>query len=375
VRAAVSGLAEPGDRACYRGRVTSARRVHIAIALSAVAALGCTRRTKDPGAGTEVDAGDATEDAAAPGVDAAAIAACQATDPRQVELALFYGPENLEGLLLDFFAETDQELSVLMYQLTVTSLVDSLIEQHQRGVDVRVMLDGDQSSNATARERLTEAGVEVRDAPAAFSYNHAKVVLRDREAAIVMSANMNGYSMSRERNYGIVDRDRQDLEQLRAIFDRDWSGTGELDLECTRLLVSPVNSRDRLLDHIRGASDSLDLAVMYITDDEVAGAIVERASSGVPVRALLADPDWIDSNVETAGELAAAGAEVRFLSEYGLHAKLVVADGVAFVGSQNLSYTSLDQNREVGVLVTDPAPAAEVQDRFEGDWALGEPAP
>ena len=288
---------------------------------------------------------------------------------------LDYGPENLEGRLLDFFAETDQELSVLMYQLTVTSLVDSLIEQHQRGVDVRVMLDGDQSSNATARGRLTEAGVEVRDAPAAFSYNHAKVVLRDREAAIVMSANMNGFSMSSERNYGIVDRDPQDLEQLRAIFDRDWSGTGELDLDCTRLLVSPVNSRDRLLEHIRGASESLDLAVMYVSDDEVAGAIAERASSGVPVRALLADPDWIDSNVETAGELAAAGAEVRYLTEYGLHAKLVVADGVAFVGSQNLSYTSLDQNREVGVLVTDPAPAAEVQDRFEGDWALGVPAP
>ena len=52
-----------------------------------------------------------------------------------------------------------------------------------------------------------------------------------------------------------------------------------------------------------------------------------------------------------------------------MHGKQVIADGVeAFVGSENLTNTSLIQNRELGTFFTDPAMIARLQSVFESDF-------
>src|SRR5690606_8626274 len=150
-------------------------------------------------------------------------------------------------------------------------------------------------------------GVDVSAAPSKFNHNHAKVMVIDRQQAVVMSANMNIYSMSSERNYGVIDRDAQDIEQLVAIFEGDANGGAPVDTSCTRLIVSPENARPRILELIESAQQSLDLAVMYISDYDILDAVKAKAAQGVPVRVLLAHPEWIDSNPGTAQELSAAG--------------------------------------------------------------------
>ena len=46
----------------------------------------------------------------------------------------------------------------------------------------------------------------------------------------------------------------------------------------------------------------------------------------------------------------------------GVHVKAVVVDGTpAYAGSMNLSYTSLTKNREVGLLITEPANISAMQ--------------
>ena len=53
--------------------------------------------------------------------------------------------------------------------------------------------------------------------------------------------------------------------------------------------------------------------------------------------------------------LGGKGIPVKYaIAQFYLHAKLIIADGVAFVGSENMSPTSLTQNREVGALVFEP---------------------
>jgi phosphatidylserine/phosphatidylglycerophosphate/cardiolipin synthase-like enzyme len=52
----------------------------------------------------------------------------------------------------------------------------------------------------------------------------------------------------------------------------------------------------------------------------------------------------------------------------------MVVDGVrAYLGSENLSQTSLSRNREVGLVVTEPDAVRVVTDTFERDWAVGSP--
>src|SRR5262249_49443397 len=157
--------------------------------------------------------------------------------------------------------------------------------------------------------------------------------------------------------YGIVDYDADDVASLQKVFDHDWAGGGAngLSLPCTRLLISPTNSRARIADLIGKAQKSLDLSVMYVTDYSLVSAIETRAAAGVAVRVLLADPSFID-NTQTAQTLAAKKIPVKYFSNLDLHAKLVLTESAAFVGSENLSANSLNSNREVGAIVTNQGP-------------------
>ncbi len=71
---------------------------------------------------------------------------------------------------------------------------------------------------------------------------------------------------------------------------------------------------------------------------------------------MTASPEWVTQ----PASLTSAGVRVAIRPDAPgvvyLHAKAIVADGTtAFVGSQNFSTSSLDFDRELGVITTDPA--------------------
>ena len=54
--------------------------------------------------------------------------------------------------------------------------------------------------------------------------------------------------------------------------------------------------------------------------------------------------------------------------------KAIVADGArAYTGSENLSYTSLNKNREVGVVLTEKLAISAMVTTFDKDWAIATP--
>jgi phosphatidylserine/phosphatidylglycerophosphate/cardiolipin synthase-like enzyme len=231
------------------------------------------------------------------------------------------------------------------------------------------VLDRNQAGNASAIAQLTAAGAQVRASPIAYRYAHAKTLIIDQVDLVILSGNFNG-SSDVERNYGIIDRDGDDVGSAQAIFDADWAADGgpvtQPDLSCTRLVVSPVDSRDRLADLFGRASQRLDLSLMSISDSALLTLLEAKAADHLPVRVLLAVPSFVPSNQGTADRLLAEGIPVRFMEH--LHAKLVLSDHTAFVGSENMSSTSLDRNREIGAFVAGEA-GAQASAQFELDWA------
>lgn len=287
---------------------------------------------------------------------------------------VFIGPSGLQSLLVNHIESATTSIDIMIYELDATGIVSALEEAQGRGVKVRIVIDHSDnttSGNKAARDKLTAAGVEFTDAPPEFVYQHAKIMIFDGDKAIVMSANLNGYSMSSERNYGVVTTEPGEVADLQAIFDRDRAGGGDLDFTCSKLIVSPENSKERLLEFIASAKSTLDLELMYLTDNDIEAAITARAGAGVAVRALLASPSWMKDNPATAAMLAKASVSVKYYTKLEVHAKLLVADGVAFVGSENMSLNSLSSNREIGVFVSEPALVSTITEQFEADWAAG----
>jgi phosphatidylserine/phosphatidylglycerophosphate/cardiolipin synthase-like enzyme len=201
------------------------------------------------------------------------------------------------------------------------------------------------------------------------------VIVVDEVRAVVMSANLNDYSMETERNHGVVLDDAFDVADLIDVFDHDWGDLpgDPLAVSCTRLVLSPHNARGRLLSLINSAESTLRIQHLSMSDAEVRQAIGQVAMRGVDAQVILADPAWIDTNTEAATALRAMGVEVRFLSTPENHAKLVVADDAAFVGSENFSWTSLMSNREVGVVLTASGAVEPLRAAFDRDWLVATP--
>jgi cardiolipin synthase len=81
-------------------------------------------------------------------------------------------------------------------------------------------------------------------------------------------------------------------------------------------------------------------------------------------------PNSLDKDdKEAVKTLTGKGVKVRDISSPYMHAKIIVVDGKkAFVGSVNISKNSLDNNRELGILVSDQQVIQTLEQTFAKDW-------
>jgi cardiolipin synthase len=316
--------------------------------------------------GADSNTNDAAVDV---GIDGADGVGCAVTTPRATPVEAFVGPTGLQSRLTALIDGAQTSLDLQMYLFNVKALADRIVAAKQRGVTVRVILDPDEAGNAAVEPIFGAGGVTFRHATALYTYSHAKYLIVDRTRTAIMSMNFNTDAMSTERNYGLIDKDPEDVTDVQAIFDMDWAAAGNeaarpADLTCTRLIVSPNNSKQRLIELVNSAHSTLELELLYLTETNVRNAVGQAKQRGVTVRVILADP--ADTSIPY---LTGLGIPVKIpTSSILLHAKLIVADGAAFVGSENMSATSLTKNREVGAIAFEPPAVAVIKAQFESDW-------
>ena len=95
-----------------------------------------------------------------------------------------------------------------------------------------------------------------------------------------------------------------------------------------------------LLHIVNDARHSVEIGVYYLSDRQ----LLQARRRGVQVRLLPVKPLY-------------------------MHAKMMVGEQVAFVGSENFSETSLQQNRDMGVLLRQEAELSKLRRQFAEDWA------
>ena len=301
---------------------------------------------------------------------------CTDQTPRAQTPDLFVGPQSWESSIEAAIDSAAGTLDVQMYLFTVTDIANHIISAYKRGVAVRVLLDPHEN-NSTVQTLLTNAGVPNKTDPTVFTFAHAKYMVIDGTTAVILSGNFNAGAVDTtdangERNYGFVDHDPDDAARLETVFEDDWTSTSgaEPDLTCTRLIVSPVNSKDRILAHVASAMQTLDIEVLYLDDADVRAAVVEAANTRhVATRIMLSDPAKNPQNTGTVTYFQGYNIPIKYLLTNYLHTKMIQADGIALVGSENMSETSLTKNRETGGLIFEPGPAGIVHDQYEQDWS------
>lgn len=111
-----------------------------------------------------------------------------------------------EKLLVDTINGTKQNLLIQAYSFTSPPIAEAVVKAHQRGVDVRVIVDKSQvSEKYTSATFLKNSGIPVViDSRPAIAHN--KVMVFDQQAVFTGSFNFTRSAQARNTENGIVIR-------------------------------------------------------------------------------------------------------------------------------------------------------------------------
>jgi phosphatidylserine/phosphatidylglycerophosphate/cardiolipin synthase-like enzyme len=311
-------------------------------------------------------------------------------------------PTTIAKELAGFLAEAGQSLDIAIYDLRLGReaagpVVEAIHSASARGVAVRVAYNVDHGRPIavpppprTDTGLVAELGVPSEAIPGVPDLMHQKYVVRDRATVWTGSSNWTDDSWSREENVIVT----ADSEELATAFHQDfeqlWStrevaGSGDVEprpvtvgASTVRAWFCPEHGTDlahRIARSIGHARARVRIASPVITSGPILGTLAEVAADGKVDLAGVVDATQIE---EVYGQwrakertrwkltsLAQVFAAAEFTGKRStpyrpgsvhdyMHAKVTVADDVAFVGSFNLSHSG-EMNAENVLEIADSA--------------------
>ncbi len=268
-----------------------------------------------------------------------------------------------------------KSVDLTMYLLTDRTLIHALEYAHGNGVQVRVILErypygfgvSGRSANQNAYDQLTAANIQVHWSPSRFALTHEKAMIVDGKSALILTLNFTASAFTTNREFGVIDQDPTDVRAADAIFSADWNDRSHSPSD-PHLVVSPSNSRASLDALVRRAKRSVEVYAEEVQDTAIEAALAAAQKRGAAVRLISNANDA--SNTKGLNRLRNAGVRIHLVTSPYIHAKVIIVDrSLAFVGSENISSASLDENRELGVILSDKRAISRLEVTFDHDWS------
>ena len=310
----------------------------------------------------------------------AGVASCSgveaASTRRSPVVATWTEPAAGYGFLTSAVAHATASVSLSVYELRDPSLAALLEQRARAGVRVRVLLDaafyGRQDNQATFNE-LAASRVHVEWAPTGQIF-HAKYAVIDGRVAYIGTGNLVSADYPSTRDFWVEDRSPRDVAAITTTFDDDFARETRAPVPSAGLVWSP-GSASTLVTLISSARRSLLVENEEMSSGSIEEALGAAAQRGVDVEVVMtASSQWTSA----LRSLASEGVHVRTLgpSQLYIHAKVICVDcvgsaGMVFVGSENFSTSSLDDNRELGVVTTSSSTVGAVRLAVALDFSRG----
>ena len=270
-----------------------------------------------------------------------------------------------------------QELDIGVYYLDDRKVLRAVQSAVRRGVDVRIMVEpkpyGMKPWRVQKEVRAIQSiGAHFRYAPGRFVsgdghyvFYHAKYVVNGHEAEIG-TANMDWSGLGgRNREYLYDTANPTVVQAVQAVFNADWSRQMAPAWTHRVLVLSPGTSAAQILKVINQPGP------IDVESEELGPyrpILDALAAKGRDLRMIL--PASINrEDRRNVAFLQQHGCQVRLLPEKPIymHAKMIVGRSLAFIGSENFTQTSIESNRELGLLLNG-ADRGKLQAQFNLDW-------
>ncbi len=296
---------------------------------------------------------------------------------------LYIEPEAGFAWLYTLVNNAQGTIDMTMYELVDPTFSADLVTACGRGVQVRVILDGnlEKAGNTAAYNQLNSAGPHCAAAWAnpQFAATHEKSLVIDNTTAIVMTLNLTERYYSATRDLALVENDPTDITAIETAFNTDYRSTTDLGYHPRSgddLIWSPTSAQLALLNIIDSARKTLLVENEEMAYPTIVEALETDCKRGVAVSIAMTDTSPSYHANYLALEQAGCGVHIGANDPDALyiHAKAMVADlgtpgQVGYLGSVNFSEASLNKNRELGLYVYDPGLLNRMQATIARDYA------
>ncbi|HEY6599343.1 MAG TPA: phospholipase D-like domain-containing protein, partial [Pseudomonadales bacterium] len=226
-------------------------------------------------------------------------------------------PDDTAKPLLDAIDAARRSLNIRMFLFTDETLLNAVIAAKRRNVNVRVMLNparrSGEAENEASRQKLTDAGIDVRDSSPKFDLTHQKSMVIDDELGFVESLNWELRDLTETRDYAVTTTHELETREMVACFDADWERQDFVPHPDSRLIWCPDNGRRRVADFIDAAKESVWIQNERYQDTVIIERLVRAAMRGVKVHILTKPPHSLK-----AAKLIEGVGGLRILQDVGV---------------------------------------------------------
>ncbi len=270
---------------------------------------------------------------------------------------------------LSAFSAAKTSLDLWTYEFTHKDFKIALEKLATNDVNIRIIVEDNKyqqyqnTLKVLSQEFSWYTHIQLKsDKQMGTEYMHAKVNLID-SGFIIQTANLTKSSFTSNREHFFQSYDSWVWKSLQTIFEKDRNGE-KMSIKDIHpnLVVCNINCRGVIENLLNSAKTSIIIQTQYITDDAIRN-ILKTKKSLPELKLLVADTDDNDELIRFFGNEYA-----RKFTKYYNHTKMILIDHeILLLGSMNLSFTSLDKNREIWILLTDPTIINEFSSQFQKD--------
>jgi cardiolipin synthase len=282
------------------------------------------------------------------------------------------------GAVYSLINHAKHSINVTMFEFADTTAEHDLGAAAKRGVDVRVILDQrEHSTNSDAYSYFKSHGIKVVWSSTKFEYTHQKTLTFDNSVSMVQTANLTQRYYSTSRDFLVKDTNSADVAAIVRVFNADFAHRPVTPGDGHDLVWSPTDSERQIISVINGAKKNLRVYSEEMGFSTVIDALEAAAKRGVDVQVCGENSD--SEYTRTFEDMARDGVHISYYSSstgFYIHGKVVEADygtshARAFIGSENFSNTSLNRNRELGLITPAPEILSAIVKVFGTDFAKG----
>jgi phosphatidylserine/phosphatidylglycerophosphate/cardiolipin synthase-like enzyme len=259
-------------------------------------------------------------------------------------LSVCLGPDARAAFCRAFDAAAES-IDAEFFSISDPDVVESLNRAAERGVRVRVTVEGDkhrfgrtgthEPDDDDVRGSL-DRSIDVVVSRAPRPLVHGKAAVVDDAVALIATANVTPSGFWSSGEALVVDRDAADARAVGAEIGAAASG------ERHSKMRPPLNELFRSPFDLRVASEDL-------SDPKIVAWLLHRVRAGHRDRVLVG-PHQSKSGKRRLLTLTAAGVDVRAPTEGYMHEKYVDAGNRLYLGSANLTHNGIDEANEVSII-------------------------